>query len=111
MLNLSRYEDGYDQMKDDDTSLRLVAENLKLEISTLNQELINKQAEFSSSETSLRNEVKRLCCERDARLNYFVFIIILRFLFSLNLFADFFQFFKCRLFINNFRKSAENLCE
>jgi len=45
-------------MKDDDTSLRLVAENLKLEISTLNQELINKQAEFSSSETSLRNEVK-----------------------------------------------------
>ena len=50
-------------MKDDDTSLRLVAENLKLEISTLNQELINKQAEFSSSETSLRNEVKWICCE------------------------------------------------
>ena len=50
-------------MKDEDTSLRLVTENLKMEISTLNQELINKQAEFSSSETSLRNEVKRICCE------------------------------------------------
>ena len=58
ILNLSRYEDGYDQMKDEDTSLRLVTENLKMEISTLNQELINKQAEFSNTETSLRNEVK-----------------------------------------------------
>ena len=45
-------------MKDEDTSLRLVTENLKMEISTLNQELINKQAEFSNTETSLRNEVK-----------------------------------------------------
>ena len=38
---------------------------------------------------------------------YFVFITILNFLFSLNLFADFFKFFKCRLFIDNSRKSAE----
>ena len=32
-------------------------------------------------------------------LNYFVFINILNFLFTLNLFADFFKFFKCGLLI------------
>ena len=42
-------------------------------------------------------------------INYFVFIITLNFLVSLNLFANFFKFFKCRLFNNNSRKSAENL--
>ena len=40
-------------------------------------------------------------------MDYFVFIIILNFLFSFNLFADFFKFFKCRLFNNNSRKSAK----
>ena len=40
-------------------------------------------------------------------IDYFVFIIIWNFLFSLNLFADFFKFFKCRLFNNNSRKSSK----
>ena len=40
-------------------------------------------------------------------MDYFVFIIILNFLSSLNLLADFFKFFKCRLFNNNSRKSAK----
>ena len=35
-----------------------------------------------------------------AIINYFVFIIILNFLLSKNLFADFNKFFKCRLFNN-----------
>ena len=47
----------------------------------------------------------------NAKIDYFVFIIILNFLFSLNLFGDFFIFFKCRLFNNNSRKYAKNLCE
>ena len=42
-----------------------------------------------------------------AIINYFVFIIILNFLLSKNLFADFNKFFKCRLFNNNSRKSAK----
>ena len=42
-------------------------------------------------------------------MNYF--IIILNFLFSMNVFADFFQFFKCPLFNKNSRKSVENLCD
>ena len=40
-------------------------------------------------------------------MHYFVFIIILNFLSSLNLFADFFKFFKCRLFNKKSRKSAK----
>ena len=47
----------------------------------------------------------------NAKIDYFVFIIKLNFLFSLNLFADFFEFFKCHLLNNNSRKSAENVCE
>ena len=43
----------------------------------------------------------------NARLYHFVFIIILNSLLSLNLFADFFKFFKCRLFNNNSRKSVK----
>ena len=43
----------------------------------------------------------------NAKIDYFVFVIILNFKFSLNLFADFFKFFKCRLFNNNSRKSAK----
>ena len=37
----------------------------------------------------------------------FRFIIILNFLSSLNLFSDFFKFFKSRLFNNNSRKSVK----
>ena len=44
----------------------------------------------------------------NVRINYFVFIIMLNFLFFMNLIAD---FLKCRLFNNNFRKSTENVCE
>ena len=40
----------------------------------------------------------------NAKIDYFVFIIILNFLSSLNLFAD---FVKCRLFNKNSRKSAK----
>ena len=43
----------------------------------------------------------------NAKIDYFVFIIILNFLSSWILFADFFNFFKCRLFYNNSRKSAK----
>ena len=35
----------------------------------------------------------------------------IEFLIFMNLFADFYKFFKCRLFNKNSRKSAENLCE
>ena len=38
-------------------------------------------------------------------------MIILKVLFSMNLFADFSKFFKCRLFNKNSRKSAENLSD
>ena len=31
--------------------------------------------------------------------------------FFANLFADFFKFFKCRLFNNNSKKSTENVCK
>ena len=42
---------------------------------------------------------------------YFFFIIILNFLFFMNLFADFFKFFKCRLFDKICREYTENVCE
>ena len=48
------------------------------------------------------------CC---GKIDYFVFIIIWIFLFSLNLFADFFKFFKCRIFNEICRKSTENVCQ
>ena len=35
----------------------------------------------------------------------------IEFLVFMNLFADFFKFFKCRLFNKNSRKSTENVCE
>ena len=41
-------------------------------------------------------------------INYFFFIIILIFFFFVDLFADIFKFFKCRLFIKHSRKSTEN---
>ena len=41
------------------------------------------------------------------RLRVFRYVIILNFFFSMNLFADFYKFFKCRLF----NKIQENLCE
>ena len=47
----------------------------------------------------------------NVRIIYFVFIIILNVLFSMNLFADFNKVFKCRGFNKNFRKSAENIYE
>ena len=50
---------------------------------------------------------KRNSQEINAKIDYFVLIIILNFLSSLNLFAEFFKFFKCRLFNNKFRKSAK----
>ena len=37
--------------------------------------------------------------------------IILNILFFTNLFADFYKFSKCRLFIENSRKSTENVCD
>ena len=63
ILSLSRYEDGFDQLREEDTSLRLVAENLKVEISTLKHELTAKQTEFTETENSLRNEVTRNICK------------------------------------------------
>ena len=48
------------------------------------------------------------CQEINSRINYFVFIIILIFLFSRNLLADFYKFFNCRLFNSNSRKSFDN---
>ena len=44
-------------------------------------------------------------------INYFVFIILFYFSFFTNLFAEFYKFFKCRLFNKNSRKSTENVCE
>ena len=52
------------------------------------------------------NFSKEICQLINAKFDFFAFIIKLNFIFSLNLFADFFKFFKCRLFNNNFRKSA-----
>ena len=49
--------------------------------------------------------------EINVRINYSFFIIILNFLFFPNLSADFFKFFKCRLFNKNSRKSTENVWE
>ena len=43
----------------------------------------------------------------NARINYFFFVIILKFLFFTNLFADFNKFFKCRLFNENSGKSTK----
>ena len=51
--------------------------------------------------------LKRNLSINQSKIDYFVFIIILNFLYSLNLFADFFKFFKCRLFNNNSRKSVK----
>ena len=39
------------------------------------------------------------------------FSSLLKFLFFTNLFADFFKFFKSRLFNKNCRKSTEKFCE
>ena len=54
-------------------------------------------------------ELSMQCCGKllSDSFEIFVFIIILNFLFSLNLFADFFKFFKCRFFNNNSRKFAK----
>ena len=50
---------------------------------------------------------KEIFQQINAKIDYFVFIILLNFLFTLNLFVDFFKFFKCRLFNNNYRKSSK----
>ena len=52
-----------------------------------------------------------ICQYINVRFNYFFSIIIMNFLFFINLFADFFKFFKCHLFNNIFKKSTENVCE
>ena len=52
-----------------------------------------------------------ICQKINVRTNYFFFIIKLNFLFLTNLFADFYKFFKCRLFNKNSRKSTKNVCE
>ena len=48
------------------------------------------------------------------RINHFIFIIKLNFLFFTNLFADFYEFFKCclqsKISINS-KRSLENVCE
>ena len=67
--------------------------------------------EFQLYYSIISSEDKIYIREFNAKIDYFVFIIILNFLFSLNLFGDFFIFFKCRLFNNNSRKYAKNLCE
>ena len=41
---------------------------------------------------------KELANKSMLKFDYFIFFFILNFLFSWNLFADFFKFFKCRLF-------------
>ena len=45
---------------------------------------------------------KEICQYIYVRINYFVFFIVLNFLFSMNLFAEFYKFLKCHLIcVNN----------
>ena len=53
---------------------------------------------------------KEIVNKSKLELNIFFIIIILNFLFSKNLSADFYKFFKCRLFNKNSKKSTENVC-
>ena len=48
-----------------------------------------------------------ICQYINVRINYFFLITILIFSFFTNLFADFYKFFKCRLFYKTSRKSTK----
>ena len=54
--------------------------------------------------------LKKLCqyINANARINYFIFIIILNFLISMNFSADFYKFLKCCLF-NEHSKNLQNI--
>ena len=56
-------------------------------------------------------KIKTICQYINVRINSFVSIIIFNFSFFTNLFADFYKFFKCRLFKKSSKTSTENICE
>ena len=56
-------------------------------------------------------KIKTICQYINVRIISFVSIIIFNFSFFTNLFADFYKFFKCRLFKKSSKTSAENICE
>ena len=77
------------------------------------EEIKKKIKSVHSSETKMKGSDRQLQFSQqiNVRVNYFFFIILLNFLFFMNLFAEFYKFFKCRLFNKNSRKSTENVCE